>query len=118
MFPPGFSRFGRLGPPGGRRRLGPGSGPKLAAGRPPAAPRPGAPSAPAAPPRRAQPPFSCKNNLKKRPKAAFSKGPTGSGLFCLAQEYQPLPLLQFFLGVPQGRSQGAAGNGEAFCHIV
>ena len=85
MFPPGFSRFGRLGPPGGRR---------------------------------AQPPFSCKNNLKKRPKAAFSKGPTGSGLFCLAQEYQPLPLLQFFLGVPQGRSQGAAGNGEAFCHIV
>lgn len=51
MFPPGFSRFGRLGPPGGgRRRLGPGSGPKLAAGRPPAVPRPGAPRAPAAPP--------------------------------------------------------------------
>ncbi len=60
--------------------------------------------------------------LQKQPEkaavAAFSKGPTGSGLFCLAQEYQPLPLLQFFLGVPQGRSQGAAGNGEAFCHIV
>ena len=117
MFPPGFSRFGRLGAPGGRRRLGPGSGPKLAVGRPPAAPRRVRPAHPP-PPRRAQPPFSCKNNLKKRPKAAFSKGPTGSGLFCLAQEYQPLPLLQFFLGVPQGRSQGAAGDGEAFCHIV
>lgn len=117
MFPPGFSRFGRLGPPGGRRRLGPGSGPKLAAGRPPAAPRPGAPRAPAAPP--AGPAALL---LQKQPEkaavAAFSKGPTGSGLFCLAQEYQPLPLLQFFLGVPQGRSQGAAGNGEAFCHIV
>ena len=61
---------------------------------------------------------TCKNNLKKRPKAAFSKGPKRSGPFCLAQEYQPLPLLQFFLGVPQGRSQGAAGDGEAFCHIV
>ena len=118
MFPPGFSRFGRLGPAGGRRRLGPGSGPKLAAGRPPAAPRPGAPRAPAAPPAGPSRPFPAKYNLKKRPKAAFSKGPTGSGLFCLAQEYQPLPLLQFFLGVPQGRSQGAAGDGEAFCHIV
>ena len=56
MFPPGFSRFGRLGPPGGRRRLGPGSGPKLGRG-----------AASSRPPRRAQPPFSCKNNLKKRP---------------------------------------------------
>lgn len=117
MFPPGFSRFGRLGPPGGRRRLGPGSGPKLAAGRPPAAPRPGAPRAPAAPP--AGPAALL---LQKQPEkaavAAFSKGPKRSGPFCLAQEYQPLPLLQFFLGVPQGRSQGAAGDGEAFCHIV
>ena len=60
--------------------------------------------------------------LQKQPEkaavAAFSKGPKRSGPFCLAQEYQPLPLLQFFLGVPQGRSQGAAGDGEAFCHIV
>ena len=50
MFPPGFPVSGGWARRGGRRRLGPGSGPKLAAGRPPAAPRPGAPSAPAAPP--------------------------------------------------------------------
>ena len=118
MFPPGFSRFGRLGPPGGAAAFGAGLRPQT--GRGAASSRPAAGCAPRTrrPPRRAQPPFSCKNNLKKRPKAAFSKGPTGSGLFCLAQEYQPLPLLQFFLGVPQGRSQGAAGDGEAFCHIV
>ena len=118
MFPPGFSRFGRLGPPGGGGGVwGRAPAPNWPRGglQPPRGRvRPAHPP----PPRRAQPPAACKNNLKKRPKAAFSKGPTGSGLFCLAQEYQPLPLLQFFLGVPQGRSQGAAGNGEAFCHIV
>ena len=107
MFPPGFSRFGRLGPPGGAAAFGAGLRPQTGRG-----------AASSRPPRRAQPPFSCKNNLKKRPKAAFSKGPKRSGPFCLAQEYQPLPLLQFFLGVPQGRSQGAAGDGEAFGHIV
>lgn len=117
MFPPVFP-FRAAGPAGGaaafgaglRPQTGPWGGLRPSRGRV----RPAHPP----PPRRAQPPLSCKNNLKKRPKAAFSKGPTGSGLFCLAQEYQPLPLLQFFLGVPQGRSQGAAGNGEAFCHIV
>ena len=65
MFPPGFSRFGRLGPPGGRRRLGPGSGPKPRGGLQP--PRGRVRPAHPPPPRRAQPPFSCKNNLKKRP---------------------------------------------------
>ena len=118
MFPPGFSRFGRLGPPGGAAAFGAGLRPQTGPWGGLQPPRGRVRPAHPPPPRRAQPPFSCKNNLKKRPKAAFSKGPTGSGLFCLAQEYQPLPLLQFFLGVPQGRSQGAAGNGEAFCHIV
>lgn len=118
MFPPVFP-FRAAGPAGGGAAAF-GAGLRPQTGRGAASSRPAAGCAPRTrrPPRRAQPPFSCKNNLKKRPKAAFSKGPTGSGLFCLAQEYQPLPLLQFFLGVPQGRSQGAAGDGEAFCHIV
>ena len=66
MFPPGFPVSGGWARRGGRRRLGPGSGPKLAGGglQPPRGRvRPAHPP----PPRRAQPPFSCKNNLKKRP---------------------------------------------------
>ena len=119
MFPPVFP-FRAAGPGrGGRRRLGPGSGPKLAAGRPPAAPRPGAPRAPAAPPPGGP---SRPSPLQKQPEKAaqsrFFKRTHGQRAVLLSAGIQPLPLLQFFLGVPQGRSQGAAGNGEAFCHIV